>query len=304
MAQLSRQRIRQSIWKIRSMKEKRPLLLGAHMSIAGGIENAFYKGASIGCTAIQIFTHSNRQWAMKDLSAASIEAAKKAQRETDIEHVMVHASYLINLGSETASTVKQSISTLIKELDQCHKLNIPHLVLHPGGNSNAKVGIDQISNGINEALEQSQNSTLILLETMAGQGSQVGYQFEQLASIKSKVYRKERIGFCLDTCHMWAAGYDFSTQKGYDATFKEFDTILGLSHLKAIHVNDSKQRLGSRVDRHADIGKGTIGLEAFRLLMNDDRLKSIAKILETPTKELEDFARNMNTLYKLIEQDS
>lgn len=284
-----------------TMKKEKKILLGAHMSIAGGIEHAFYNGASIGCTAIQFFTHSNRQWSMKPLSPQSIEATKKARQETGIEHAVVHASYLINLASETALTTKQSIITLKKELENCHLLGITSLVLHPGTQSNPKEAIERISEGLNECLADTPDSTEILIETMAGQGGQVGYQFEQLALIKSKVQHKKRIGFCIDTCHLWAAGYDFSTEKGYLSVMHEFDSILGLTHLKAMHLNDSKKRLGSRVDRHEEIGKGTIGLEAFRLIMNDKRLADVPKILETPKNELEDYAHNMKILVSLTE---
>ncbi len=284
------------------MKKKNTQLLGAHMSIAGGIENAYGRGASIGCTAIQFFTHSNRQWAMKEISDSTIRAVQEAQNKTGITHAMVHASYLINLGSDTAATVKHSLITLKKEIEQCNALGINYLVLHPGGGkSDPQKVMQQISAGLTEVLQGvPHNKTMILLEIMAGQGSHVGSTFEELAYLRSNVHEKKNIGFCIDTCHLWAAGYDFSTEKGYKKVFEEFDTILGISHLKAIHLNDSKQKLGSHVDRHAEIGEGTIGLEAFRLLMNDKQLYSIPKVLETPKDELEDYARNMHLLYSLV----
>ncbi len=282
------------------MKPKSPVLLGAHMSIEGGVDQALYRAASINCTAMQIFTHSNRQWHMKTLEESAQTAWQDAQKETGIEHVVVHASYLINMGSLSSETVKQSRALLKKELENCHTLSIPFLVLHPGGGQkDATASIDQIAEGINEAFEES-GSTMILLETMAGQGTQVGYRFEQLAELASKVHNKKRIGFCIDTCHIWAAGYDISTEKSYHAVWDEWDRILGLSHIKALHMNDSKQKLGSRVDRHAEIGEGTLGLEAFRLLMNDKRFESVPKILETPRTELSDYAHNMKKLIDLI----
>jgi deoxyribonuclease IV len=284
------------------MKPKNTLLLGAHMSIAGGAEEALYRAASINCTAMQIFTHSNRQWQMKELNEATKIAWSEAQKKTGIEHVMVHASYLINMGSSTSETVKQSRSMLKKELKNCHLLSIPLLVLHPGGGQEPSICIDQIAQGINEAFDEDPGSTLILLETMAGQGTQVGYRFEQLAELASKIKNKKRIGFCIDTCHIWAAGYDISTEKTSQKVWEEWDDIIGLSHIKAFHVNDSKQKRGSRVDRHAEIGEGTLGLEAFRLLMNDNRFQSIPKVLETPLSELSDYARNMKKLTDLIEK--
>ncbi len=277
------------------------VLLGAHMSIAGGIEKAFYAGASIQCSAIQIFTHSNRQWAIKSISPKTIEAVEQARKNTGIEHVVVHASYLINLGSASADTVKKSMLALSKELQHCQDLSLPYLILHPGaGIADKKDCMQQISNCLNETLEATDTSTTICLEIMAGQGTSVGSSFEQLAQIKSEVHHKKRIGFCIDTCHLWAAGYDFSTEKGYHQVFKEFDTILGYENLKAIHLNDSQKPLGSHVDRHQEIGKGTIGLEAFRLLMNDKHLSTIPKILETPKDTLPDYAHNMEILMKLI----
>ena len=185
------------------------------MSIAGGIDKAFYAGASINCTAIQVFTHSNRQWAAKDLTKENIATIKQAQKETEIEHVVVHASYLVNLGSATADIVKKSQHALEKELALCELLGFPFLVLHPGaGLTDQKACIKQISNALNEVLEKSTGSTKVLFEIMAGQGSSVGYTFEQLAELKSGISHKNRIGFCIDTCHLWAAGYDFSTKRG------------------------------------------------------------------------------------------
>lgn len=277
-----------------------PVLLGAHLSIAGGIDKAFYAGASIGCTALQIFTHSNRQWAIKDLSQDSIEAVKKAQQETGIKHPFVHASYLINIGSEKPAIAKKSAVTLVKELQRCSELNIPYLILHPGsGGTDKKATITQISTIINEVLDHEAHTT-ILIELMAGQGNSVGATFEELALMKKGIRKKKRIGFCIDTCHLWAAGYDFSDEKGYHKVWKEFNTILGYEDLGAIHINDSKNPLGSHVDRHQEIGKGTIGIEAFRLLMNDSHLQKVPKILETPKKELTDYAHNMKLLKSLI----
>ncbi len=282
-----------------SMKQHDSVLLGAHMSVAGGIDQAYYRGASINCTAIQFFTHSNRQWHIKPLDQATIDAVQEAQKKTGIVS-MVHASYLINLGSDSAQTVKKSASTLQKELELCHQLSVPTLVLHPGSGKDPQTAMKQIADALSEILDADKGTTTIALELMAGQGGQVGKTFEQLAFMKSHIKNKKRIGFCIDTCHLWAAGYDFSTEKGYHQVFKEFDSAIGFSHLKAMHMNDSKQKLGSHVDRHQEIGQGTIGLEAFRLIMNDPHLRHAPKVLETPKKELEDYAHNMKILRDLI----
>ena len=279
---------------------KQTVLLGAHVSIAGGINEAYYRGASIHCTAIQFFTHSNRQWAIKPLTAETIKAADIAKEETGITHVIVHASYLINLCSQDAETRKKAKNMLKLELEHCANLGITHLVLHPGSNPSEKTGIKLIAEGIEEILERDPSSVMILLENMAGQGNSIGSRFEQLAAIREGIKDKERIGFCIDTCHLWAGGYDFSTEKGYIEVWHEFDTILGKDLLKAIHLNDSKQKLDSHVDRHANIGDGTIGMEAFTLIMNDPTLVLVPKVLETPGKELSDYAHNMKILLDLI----
>ena len=271
------------------------------MSIAGGIENAFYAGASIGCTAIQFFSHSNRQWTIKNLSPESIEAVEKAKKATHIDHATVHASYLINLGSASSATVKKSKEALIKELHHCSLLSIPLLVLHPGaGTASKKAGLRQVAEVINEIFEETKDETMIALELMAGQGTSLGSSFDELAEIRQLIHHKKRIGFCIDTCHLWAAGYDFSSEKKYHEVWKDFNATLGYEHLKVIHLNDSKKGLNSHVDRHADIGEGTIGIEAFRLLMNDSHLASIPKILETPSKTLPGYAHNMKILLDLI----
>ncbi len=282
------------------MTQKHPIILGAHMSIAGGIENAYLSGASIDCTAIQLFTHSNRQWAIKELSADTIEKVQAAQQQTGITHAVVHASYLINVASTDAETRRKSKNMLHMELNHCAALGINFLVLHPGSNPSIEEGCKLISEAINETFEKNSSKVTILLENMAGQGSQIGYRLEQLATLRQEISAKKRIGFCIDTCHLWAAGYDFSDHTGYHKVLKEVDSILGIEHIHAIHLNDSKQKLNSQVDRHANIGAGTIGLEAFRLIMNDPKLKNIPKILETPGKELHEYAHNMKILLDLV----
>jgi deoxyribonuclease IV len=278
--------------------KKQPILLGAHMSIAGGIENAYLAAATIECTALQFFTHSNRQWAAKPLSEESIKKTITAQKQTHITHTIVHASYLINLASATPETRMKSKQLLELELKNCSDLTIPYLVLHPGSNPDLQEGIKLISEALNEL--QGSSPTTILLETMAGQGSQVGYRLEHLGAIREGCHHKSKVGYCADTCHLWASGYDFSDKKKYTAFWDEFDEILGIKQLKAFHMNDSKKERGTKVDRHAEIGEGTIPLEAFGLLMNDPRFSDIPKVLETPKDTLEDYAKNMKLLKSLL----
>ena len=286
------------------MQKEKKLLIGAHMSIAGGYANAIIAGESIGCTAIQIFTKSNRQWSAKPITPEDAKAFIQAWKHSSIESIMAHTIYLINVGSSTASVEKKSITALIDELERCHTLHIPYLVVHPGscGTGSKEHCLQKISNNIDDALEQATGSTMILLENTAGQGTSVGATFEELAQLYKTIHHKKRIGFCIDTCHAFAAGYDLSTEKTYHEVWKKFDEIVGLEHLKALHMNDAKQKLGSGRDRHEHIGKGNIGLEGFRLLMNDPRFFSIPKVLETPkkTNHLEDDAHNLQTLKDLL----
>jgi len=284
-------------------KKQDSLLLGAHMSIAGGFEKSLERGESIGCTAIQIFTKSGRQWAAKKISPKEADLFLAKLKDTPIKTVVAHASYLINIGSPDNTTAKKSINALADELDRCNILNIPYLVLHPGSrlDSDENECLQRISDNLNEAMSKTSGKTMLLLETMAGQGSSIGNTFEQLAFIRSKSEFKSRVGVCLDTCHVFAAGYDFRTPALYKQMWQDFDAIIGKNHLKAIHLNDSKKELGSNVDRHEDIGKGKIGLEGFRLLINDKTLMHIPKILETPKKNgLEEDVANIKTIKDLI----
>lgn len=284
------------------MNKKKALLLGAHMSVSGGYEQAIKRGESIGCTAIQIFTKSNRQWYAKPILESDALIFKRTLQQSSIRSIIAHASYLINVGSSQKATEEKSITALIDELERCELLGIKALVLHPGstGTLTKEEGIEQISNNLNKALEQTTSSTMILLENMAGQGSAIGSTFQELALIRNNIHHKNRIGFCFDTCHAFATGYDISTQGTYNNVWKSFDTIIGLEHLKAIHLNDSKQKLGSHRDRHEHIGKGYIGLKGFEYLINDPQLIDIPKILETPKESLEDDFKNLQLLKELL----
>lgn len=278
------------------------LLYGAHISIAGGIDNSIAIGQSIGCTAIQIFTKSNRQWNCGELTQQEIDLYKKALNLSTIKIVIAHTAYLINIGSPKNDIEQKSIQSLITELDRCNKLTIPYLVVHPGSHleGSEQECLEKISNNINIIFEKHPGTTMLLLELMPGQGSSVCYSFEQLAFVYNKVKIKSRLGICFDTAHAWAAGYDFSTQEKYDSMWKHFDKIIGIENLKVIHVNDSKSLLKSHIDRHETIGEGTIGLEAFKMLINDERFFDIPKIIETPHKTIADDEYNLNILKDLL----
>lgn len=286
-------------------KNARARCLGAHMSIAGGFDKAVERGESIGCSAIQIFTKSNRQWHAPTVDPEQVTAFHDALKNSSIEpkNIIAHASYLINIGSNNPATVKRSIHALREELARCEQLGIPGLVLHPGSATGASEEdcLRTIAHSLDEALEQAPGHAKILLETMAGQGSSACYRFEQIAEIIKLSRHKQRLGVCVDTCHIFAAGYDIRTPATYKDTWQQFDEIIGLERLHAIHLNDSKKPLGSRVDRHADIGKGEIGAEGFRLLMHDPRFADIPKVLEIPetTEMMADYKRNLDLLLRL-----
>jgi len=283
------------------MKEK-GILVGAHISISDGFAKAIEYGEEIGCTAIQIFTKSSRSYSAKKITEEEIQAFKEAQKNSDIKCVVAHTAYIINIGSSKADTERKSVASLKEELSRCEQLGIPYLVLHPGSHLGAgeEKCIKKISKNLDIALAKSTGKTKILLETMSGQGTNIGYKFEQLKQIRDLCKHKKLIGVCFDTCHTYSAGYDFGTPQGYKETFKEFGKILGLTRLKAIHLNDSKTRLNSRKDRHENIGKGKIPPKAFELIMKDKRFAKIPKILETPVDEkLTQHKREIELLKKL-----
>jgi deoxyribonuclease IV len=259
------------------------ILLGAHMSIGGGVFNAILRGKELQCTTIQIFTKSANQWKAKEITSEDIEKFKQVQKEAEITPVVAHDSYLINISSQDKELLKKSKESLLFELTRCELLSLPYLVMHPGSNPDEKDGIKKISDSLNWVFSQSAKyRAKICLETTAGQGNTLGYRFEQIAQIIDLVEKKERIGVCYDTSHTFAAGYDIRDKKAYVNTFKEFDKVVGLKKICVIHLNDSKKELGTRVDRHEHIGKGFIGLEAFKILMNDPKFEKIPKIIETP----------------------
>lgn len=287
------------------MIDKNQYFVGAHVSIAGGFSKAIEEGTEIGCAAIQIFTKSNRQWKSKSITSDEAESFIQAQKKSDIKIVVAHASYLINLGSATPDVQQKSFAALVDEIKRCQQLQIPFLVLHPGtAEPDARQAtLEKTGQYINQALQATSDcATTVLVETMAGQGKSIGSSFEELATILDQVTDKKRIGVCFDTCHTFAAGYDFTTPETYRATFKKFDDTVGLKYLKMFHVNDSKKEMGAHVDRHENIGQGAINLHAFAMIMNDPRFKSTPKLLETPVTDvaIDDYKKNIKTLLGLI----
>jgi len=259
--------------------------LGAHISIAGGAYNAFKHGEALGCDTIQIFVKSANQWRAKPLSDEEIEKFHTEQKRTGITPVIAHDSYLINLGSPDNIMLEKSRQAFLIEMERCEKLGIPNLVAHPGSHMKAgeEAGINQIAESLNWLLERADSfNVTITLEITAGQGTNLGYKFEQIAAMIDKTNNPEKLAVCFDTCHAFAAGYNIASKDGYKQTWDEFDRIIGLNKLAVIHLNDSKKELGSRVDRHEHIGQGMIGKNAFELIMNDKRLENIPKIIETP----------------------
>ncbi|MCD6162644.1 MAG: deoxyribonuclease IV [candidate division Zixibacteria bacterium] len=255
------------------------------MSIAGGAFNAFKQGETFGCDTIQIFVKSANQWKAKPLSDEEIEKFRAEQERTGITPVIAHASYLINLGSPDKTMLEKSRQAFLIEMERCAKLRIPSLVVHPGSHMKAgeETGINNIAESISWLLEHSNGFNVnIALETTAGQGTNLGYRFEQLAAMIDKANNPDGLVVCLDTCHVFAAGYNIASKGGYEQTWDDFDRIIGLNKLAVIHLNDSKTELGSRVDRHEHIGQGKLGQKAFGFIMKDKRLVKIPKILETP----------------------
>jgi deoxyribonuclease-4 len=260
-------------------------LIGAHMSIAGGVFNAIAHGVEMDCASIQLFTKSNNQWKAKVLTDEEVEKYSKDRKRAKINPVIAHTSYLINIASPKKDIHKKSVASLIEEIERCDLLDINDLVLHPGSylDTTEEIGIKKIVDTLNSIFEKTHKSkTRIALETTAGQGTNLGYKFEQLAEMIEGIENKERVSVCMDTCHIFAAGYDIRDKKNYEKTIREFDDFIGLSYLKAIHLNDSKMEFGKKRDRHEHLGEGHIGADAFKFIMGDKRLKNVPKLLETP----------------------
>ena len=283
-------------------------ILGAHMSIAGGFDKAVERAHEAGCDCVQIFSKNNNQWRARPIPEGAGEQFQQRLQELNITHPLIHASYLINLGSPDEGQWQRSVEALVIEIQRADELGIPFVVVHPGAytSSDEASGIRQIAQGLDELHQQTHGvQSRVLLETTAGQGTNLGWQFEQLAAMLDQVQDPDRVGICVDTCHVHAAGYALSSPEDYEQTWKSFEAVLSFDQIHAIHLNDSKRELGSRVDRHEHIGLGEIGLEAFRLLMNDSRFAEIPMYLETPKQDLdggeEGDQLNLAALRKLIQ---
>ncbi len=292
--------------------------VGAHVSASGGVENAPLNAKAIGAKAFALFTKNQRQWVAKPLSEASIDAFKANLEASGIEpkHVLPHDSYLINLGHPEAEKLEKSREAFIDELVRCEQLGLDKLNFHPGSHL-VKIPkkdpayeeklleaelqcLDVIAESMNLAIEATKGSEVkLVIENTAGQGSNLGYRFEHLAHIIDKIEEKSRVGVCLDTCHTFTAGYDLRTKEAYDETMDAFGRIVGFEYLMGMHINDSKPKLGSRVDRHHSLGQGEIGWDAFRFIMNDPRMEDIPLILETIDESIWD--QEIRALYDLVE---
>jgi deoxyribonuclease-4 len=287
-----------------SALERQAGLVGAHMSIAGGLHTAVERAVRAGCTALQMFVKNNNQWQGKPLTDADVATYQSALSNANLGPVVVHDTYLINLCAVDPVTLERSRAALQDELERCERLGIPYLNLHPGSHMGAgeEAGIERIAESLDIVHAATSGFRVkSVLETTAGQGSAIGYRFEHLRAIIDRVKDPDRMAVCVDTCHIFAAGYDIVTKKGYERTFQEFDDVVGIDRLVAFHVNDSKKGPGSRVDRHEHIGKGAIGLEGFRHLMNDPRFTKVPKLLETPKSEdLHEDIENLAILRGLI----
>ena len=279
-------------------------LLGAHTSISGGVSTSVDRAVKLKFTAIQIFTKNNNQWRSNPLSETEIENFKSKLSKSQVKFVVAHDSYLINLCAKDKTILEKSRNGFVEELERCEQLSIPHLNFHPGshGGDGEKDGLKMIAESINIAHSKTKNFRVkSMLELTAGQGTSLGYRFEQIREIIDMVEDQKRMSVCIDAAHIFAAGYDIRTPGSYKKVMQEFDEVIGLNYLKCMHLNDSKKELGSRVDRHEHIGKGFIGLSGFRNIMNDRKIGNVPKVLETPKGEdqLEDI-KNLKVLRRLI----
>jgi deoxyribonuclease-4 len=293
--------------------------VGAHVSASGGVDNAPLNAMTIGAKAFALFTKNQRQWVAKPLETKTIDAFHKNLEASGVlpKHILPHDSYLINLGHPEVEKLEKSREAFIDELERCHVLGLDRLNFHPGSHL-VKVPkkdpeyldkiiqaefecLDVIADSLNRAIEATKDSNVkLVIENTAGQGSNLGYKFEHLAHIINKVENKSRVGVCIDTCHMFTAGYDIRTREAYDTTWNSFDNIVGSEYLMGMHINDSKPKLGSRVDRHHSLGEGEIGWDAFRFIMNDNRMEDIPLVLETIDESL--WAEEIKSLYAFIQE--
>jgi deoxyribonuclease IV len=276
--------------------------VGAHVSASGGVENVPHNAQAIGARAFAFFTKNQRQWNAKPITPEQTENFITSMEELGFspEAVLPHDSYLINLGHPDSEKRKKSLDAFVDELQRCEQLGLPYLNFHPGSHLreiSEEESLSLVAESINRALDQT-SFTKAVIENTAGQGSNLGYKFEHLAAIIDQVEDKDRIGVCLDTCHTFVAGYDLRDATSYNHTMEQFEKIVGFNYLMGMHLNDSKPELGAKKDRHESIGQGNIGLECFRLIMNDPRMDGIPMVLETPNSD--NWALEIETLYGLI----
>ncbi len=277
--------------------------IGAHVSAAGGVENAPENAHRIGATAFAVFTKNQRQWTAKPLTQQSIDAFKANCKKYGYKphQILPHDSYLINLGHPETAALQKSRHAFLDELQRCEQLGLDRLNFHPGSHlkkTTEDACLATIAESINWALEKTSRVTAVI-ENTAGQGTNLGFSFYQLRKIIDGVSDKSRVGVCIDTCHAYSAGYDFKTKAGFERVFSEFDEVVGFNFLKGMHLNDSKKELGSRVDRHESLGRGTIGLELFECIMNDSRFDGIPMVLETPNSDIwADEIKLLNAMQK------
>lgn len=276
--------------------------IGSHVSASGGVENSPVNAHQIGAKAFALFTKNQKQWFAKPLTAENIDGFKSNCEKFgfDSKYIMPHDSYLINLGNPVQENLDKSRKAFLDEMQRCEQLGIGLLNFHPGAHLkqiSEEECISRIAESINITLDKTKG-VVAVIENTAGQGSAIGYKFEHLAEIIDQVEDKSRVGVCLDTCHTYTAGYDIKSEEGYKASFEDFENIVGFNYLKGIHLNDSKKELASRVDRHDNIGKGLLGLDVFRRMMNDPRFDDMPIILETPDSDL--WEEEIKLLYSLI----
>jgi deoxyribonuclease-4 len=281
------------------------MLLGAHVGISGGVERAPPVAKQLGCDVMQIFTKNQMQWKASALKPESVEAFKAGLKEHGLGPTLVHCSYLLNCASVDDELWAKSIDGLVTEVERADALGIPYITFHPGSpkDKGSDWGCKRVGDAVTQAIERTKGTKpMILLETNAGQGAAVGRTFTELAAMMQAVptAARKRVGVCFDTCHVFVSGYDIRSEEGYEDTFATFENEIGLQHLKAFHLNDSKEGLDSKKDRHAKIGDGKLGLEAFRRLVNDPRFKDLPGYLETPIEEESEYASEIATLRKLV----
>ena len=278
-------------------------LIGAHVSAAGGVENAPARGTAINADAIQIFTANQNQWFPKEPGEENSKEYRKAMKKELPQMTISHASYLLNMGSPEEKKLNMSRRAFLSELDRCDACGVEYVVFHPGSHmkTDEKECLSRISESLNYCLDKrSDGEVTVLIENTAGQGTNVGFRFEHLIGIIEGVEKKDRMGVCFDTQHGFASGYDIRTEKGWKETFDEFDKTVDLKWLKAFHINDSKKEFGSRVDRHESIGKGLLTMETFWCLVNDDRFTELPMLLETPVDDPSEYAVEIELLRGLV----